>query len=316
MKYLRFILSALILTLSMLVSSVTAQIQVKAEYRPPSQNSRQPVTITDLSKLPADFPAKAVELNNAAVQKSVSGKYQEAFADFESARKQFPTCARISINMAINLGYLKQFPEAIAILKELLNSQPNLQDAHATLGGLLLQNGETENAIASLQKAIELDPNDAFALTDLGNCYSDKKMFKEAIKLFDRAIKINPTIAYAYNNKGSALVGLGNYKDAVAAFQKVISLDKNCSEAFNNLGVVLSAQGKKKEAHEAYREAVRLRPNWGVALYNLALSFLDMGDREQASVQMRALSTVDPQLAIKVQDQLWAKYVVNAAKVN
>jgi len=313
MKYAFLTLAAIILSFS-----AAASISAQGPLKPDPESSllgRQPA-FTSSNNNALGISDTAIDDNNAGVQKALAGDYESAAQHFQAALKQAPNFTRAAVNLGLTYGYLKEYSQAISLLTDLAKSNPDEPDAYAVLGEMQLRTGDTDVAITNLQKALSLNPRDEYALTNLGSCYVDKKQFLEAVKYFDKAIKVNPRSVVPYNNKGTALVNLGRNKEAVGVFQEAMKLDKTKAEVYNNLGVALDAIGKKKEAFQAYLEAVRLRPKWDYAIYNLALSYIEQGNREDAAKQMNTLTALDSELAGKVKEQLYAKYVVNAAKVN
>ncbi len=61
--------------------------------------------------------------------------------------------------------------EAVTVLEELLQVDPNHVLAHLTLARILTQLGQHEPAILHGRKACELEPNDAFNFTALSVTY-------------------------------------------------------------------------------------------------------------------------------------------------
>ena len=314
MKQSLFFVAAVIL-ISSSATLLSAQTPANTHSDSALLGLREPSVITNRSTA-AGVPDEAVDLNNTGVRKAIAGDYEGAVRDLQAALKIAPSFSRASVNLGLAYGYLHQYALAITIVKDLTVSSPDFADGHAVLGELQLKSGSIDEAIANLKRGLSLDAKDHYGLTNLGSCYFEKKMYREAIEAFDEAIKVNARFVVPYNNKGTALVKLGKYKEAVSAFSEAIAIDKNTGEAYNNLGVALDHLGKKKEAHQAYVEAVRLRPTWDYALYNLALSYIEQGNKEEATRQMNALAALDSKLADKVKDQLWARYVVNASKIN
>ena len=62
-----------------------------------------------------------------------------------------------------------------------------------------------------------------------------------------------------------------------------------------------------------FLKAVQLRPDWSYAVFNLAVSFIEKGNREAVYRQLAILDKIDAQLAAKLKENLWRKFVTTAS---
>lgn len=139
---------------------------------------------------------------------------------------------------------LNQITEAISLLDEALNIQPNSAEAHHNRGMALEKIGEFEDALTSYRLAIEHKPDSA----------------------------------ETYNNAGNVLRELGSLNSAIEYFDKAILLKPNYPEAFNNLGWTKYCMREYVRSIECYEKALSLDPNLHSARFNLSLSNLMLGD--------------------------------------
>ncbi|HBL10310.1 MAG TPA: peptidase S1, partial [Cyanobacteria bacterium UBA11162] len=103
---------------------------------------------------------------------------------------------------AINAG---NYNEAEALIRRVIESDPNNARAYNFLGIVLVEQEKLEEAVASFQTAIQLNPNDAIGYYNLGYMLSEQGKLEEAISLYQKAIQLDPNFASAYHNLGNVL---------------------------------------------------------------------------------------------------------------
>jgi len=128
------------------------------------------------------------------------------------------------------------------------------------LGGLLLDQGLTEDAIDSYRTALKLAPGHPQILLQLGNAYSAQGRFDQAASCFQQAAHADPASIAAHYNLGNALRELGRPEQAAASYRTVLKLDARDADTHNNLGNVLREMGQLDQAIACHRDALRLNP--------------------------------------------------------
>jgi tetratricopeptide (TPR) repeat protein len=151
----------------------------------------------------------------------------------DEARQHFEDALRINPDNAsaeVNLGNALSAEgghadEAIALLKNGAEKQPNLPDGQNGLGVALAHAGDLEEATAHLQKAVDLAPQDAGYRYNLGRVLAARSMFAEALPQFSEAARItnlqDPTILQMLAAMQSET---GHYAEAVATAQTALNL--------------------------------------------------------------------------------------------
>ncbi len=96
---------------------------------------------------------------------------------------------------ALNAAKLRRLNEAIGICRDLLVTNPDLPGALGLLGGILGQEGKTDEAIPLLQAALARQPNVGNWHLNLCALYRSKNMLDEALQSGLQAIQHSPETA-------------------------------------------------------------------------------------------------------------------------
>ena len=171
-------------------------------------------------------PHDAVAHNDRGV--ALMGRYQyaEAEAAFVTALALAPDWLDARVNQAIaTLNRQEEGDErlTLAILAEVLDSEPNHLRALYTSGIVQLYLGEAEAAAAMLERAAAGDPADAYASYFLGQALLQQGEHAAAAPLFLRAAELDPYLRSAYWAGAQALRRAGREEEAaelLASYQR------------------------------------------------------------------------------------------------
>ena len=96
------------------------------------------------------------------------------------------------------------------------------------------------------------------------------------------------------------------YAEAQVKFEQALSENANFAEAHNNLGYSLRKQGPQNysSALEHYNRAIQLKPNLGEAYEYRGVLFIKMGRKADAEKDLAILKTLDPKLAIELEQAI------------
>ena len=117
--------------------------------------------------------------------------------------------------------YLPKGKEAALKALEL---DPDLAEAHAALGKILLYSYDWQGAERSFLKAIEVNPKYAKAYMWYADCLGTKGMFDEAIKNYDIALKLDPFDQVTNYMTTANLFHAEKYDEAISQAKKMIEL--------------------------------------------------------------------------------------------
>jgi protein O-GlcNAc transferase len=133
-------------------------------------------------------------------------------------------------------------------------------------GTRALQQGQYAEAIALLEEAYEIDPQDLDVRLNLGGAYIFGKKFKQAITLLEALRDEYPTNPMVWVNLAAAYLGnpiLAQDSDqqrAIAAFQQALALDPNAPNVAYNIGLIYRQRQEYPEALHWFQRAATTNP--------------------------------------------------------
>ena len=163
---------------------------------------------------------------------------------------------------------------------------PDLADAHVTLGEVFSNTGRHSEAEREFRRALELQPKAPQAVAALGDVLVRMGRSADAEKEYLRVIELAPDWQAAYAKIGGFYYNRGDYEQAIRHWQRQAELIPDSPRPYANLGAAYQARGNYEEALKAYDRSIGNQPsssgyaNRGTCEYLLgryddaALSFL------------------------------------------
>jgi predicted O-linked N-acetylglucosamine transferase (SPINDLY family) len=190
-----------------------------------------------------------------------------------------------------------RLPQAEALYRQILLTEPDHPEALHYLGLLAHQVGRNEIAVELISKALTYRPDDVNAHQNLGIALMEQGKLDEAVVSFRRVLTLRPDFTDAHNNLGAILKDQGKLDEAAASFRQALSLKPDFAMAHYNLGNVLMAQGKLDEAVASFRQAVTLKPDYIAVHYNLGQTLTALEKLDEAAASYRRALTLKPDFA-------------------
>lgn len=207
------------------------------------------------------------------------------------------------IAKARDLEKEEKWEEALTVLEEAVEADPQDPEAHLAKGIVLRRLGRLEPAIEAFSKGLQLDPLESelmfrrgiawfrlgqygIALRDFedasGIAYDDPRpelwrgltLMKlerplEAISAYAAAIRRDRTYMVAYLNRGLAYLATDEPGKAELDFDQAIRYEPKDARAWFNRGVAQARQEAYGEAMKSYELSLRIDPNFRAARLNL-----------------------------------------------
>jgi Flp pilus assembly protein TadD len=192
--------------------------------------------------------------------------WREAFFYADQLHRERPKDPEVLVLRGIVYREQGMAAEGEADLREALQRQGDLAEAHAALGLLLDSTGRGVEGEEQHRKAVTLAPGNPGYLNNLGFSLFLRGKHPEAIKAYHQAARLDPTNHRIRTNLGFAYAATGDWPRAAQEFERGAATP---AQAKNNLGFAYERRGDLGTAYGLYLEAVRLDPNCEQARANL-----------------------------------------------
>jgi TolB-like protein/Flp pilus assembly protein TadD len=162
------------------------------------------------------------------------GRFEEALKESGLAQELDPLGIQTAVNMANNLSMLKRHGEAINLLRQTLDLEPNARTAHYTLACAYRRQANYAAALREFEKQRELEPDSDLALGSIGHVLAlngdrvgAKRILAELLDMSERRYISPYSIAVIH-------IGLHNMDEA---FNWIEKLYEECNDWLVWLGV-------------------------------------------------------------------------------
>jgi protein O-GlcNAc transferase len=231
-----------------------------------------------LALTPEDLPAN----QNYALLLMDAGKFSEAIAPLQRLRKlndsnpstratliecylkagmreegeqemrEFLTLSTTAAEDKLKLAKLlleDKLPDlAQPVLQRLVAEAPDLTEAHATLGSLLLKLGRYNDALQQYREAVRLAPQSLEYAMHLAECLILDKHYQDALQFLNTLPKFENLMEYRFK-RGIALYGMRQYIPAITLFEELDHKEPNLdliqyylAQSYNEIAELEKAQ--------------------------------------------------------------------------
>ena len=186
--------------------------------------------------------------------------------------------------------------QAVALISQLIKSDPTDAVAYLDRGGVHASIGEVALAISDFSVAINLQSDLVEAWYNRGTTFAQIRRFERAIADFTEAIRLKPDFARAYCNRGLANVQLGRYDDALADYVIAIDRDAKLTYCYFSRGSLYLTLGEYQKAINDLTQALSEKRGDPIALTRRAQAYEALGQKSRALDDFRAALEVSPKL--------------------
>ena len=170
-----------------------------------------------------------------------------------------------------------------------LRLNPDLAEAHASLGLLEENEFHWSPAERELKRALELNASYTSALLWYSLLQLARNRVDESIVLIRRAVQIDPLSAIMVTNLAMRLNVAGNYREGLANALKGIELDPGYNPAYTRVGEAYEALGEREKAAAAYQRGSMVPGPPGSAEAMLIRANVLLGNMSEARSVLRRL---------------------------
>ncbi|HSI88230.1 MAG TPA: tetratricopeptide repeat protein [Pyrinomonadaceae bacterium] len=257
------------------------------------------------------------------------GQHHEAIEAFSKVRSTEQRLSWATYYRAVSLSRIGRRQEAVTVLEDLAQRNPDEFQYHYELGNILTNLSRYEDAAIPLFRAVELQPDSMPANSSLGLALFESARYEEALRYLDKAQALEPAneiVAmfirvtrarssrvpqiddmkrFAAENPTDvevrrSLVEVLSYArraDEAAVYAKQLyELDPRDPELFVRIGVGYSTAGLHDEAKQAFEHSLSISDNPAAHL-NLGALYLKSGEPERAFASFERVIAVKPDAA-------------------
>jgi tetratricopeptide (TPR) repeat protein len=141
-----------------------------------------------------------------------------------------------------------------------LEADPDNYRAHAEVGAMLANQGESDEAFGHFQECVRLAPSFPEGRYNLGLALASKGRMDEAIEQYTEAVRLKPDFVEAHNGLGLALVAARKFSDASLHFAAAVRLRPDDALSHIYLGGALASTGRFDEAVQQFQQVLRIDP--------------------------------------------------------
>jgi adenylate cyclase len=186
-------------------------------------------------------------------------------------------------------------PKAKDAAKKALDLDPNLAEAHASLGLAYLQfKADPVKAESEFKEAIRLNPSYAAARQWYSGALHTQMRFEEALEHAQKAIDLDPMAHVMHLNAASVLSDMGRHEEARDAYARAVELEPDYEGSHGDLAQADMALWNWCGAEETLSRALERNPNNTEALVTQAMLKAVVGKREEALVSARKALAIAP----------------------
>lgn len=205
----------------------------------------------------------SIFLNRAPIERprlSALDAADRDIVDISQLKENFPKKATQNFEKALEEKKKGQNEKAIQLLEEAVQIAPTFYHAHNNLGILYQGAKRYPDAESEYRRARELNQKTAEPLTNLGSLFIEEsdsrkaegeevvgKLLDDALDVLEEAVKIDPRSPVAFYYLGAANYKSSFYEEAEAALTKALDLDSNLNWMRLMLANVYLKQNKLRE---------------------------------------------------------------------
>ncbi len=251
----------------------------------PQQRSVQ----KNVSTVPVAYTDNAYYHFLMAQQDRAEGHLDEAVLQIQKAVELDPSSLYLKKELAGLWSEQKKPKDALVVLEEVIQQDPNDVDALLMMGHAQLALNHTDAAIIAFEKAISKDATREETYHTLGNLYIQKKDYQNAQRVYHQLIEQHPESFVGYFFLGKIYTDLNEPNEAEKAFQKTLMLAPDLEEPRFRLIELYQSQGQTGKTEALFKEILSKNPQSVRAAMGFALLNYHLNRKSEAAAQLEDL---------------------------
>src|SRR5258708_29256025 len=158
---------------------------------------------------------------------------------------------------AVSLHLDGRGDEALVELERAWRGGEKRAEIHSAIGYIHYERKQFDEATASYRRLLELEPDHPNGGFNLALCLQATEQWKEAAQCFEKSLASNPTRKEAYLGLGACQLHLGAARRAQEAYESVLAKEPNLEPAMFGKAVALQLQKDLKGPRGRYRRMLK-----------------------------------------------------------
>ncbi|MGE5717246.1 MAG: TPR end-of-group domain-containing protein, partial [Acidobacteriota bacterium] len=187
-----------------------------------------------------------------------------------------------------SLGFVRRFfdwewSSAEREFRDAVRLSPGYATGHRWYAQLLSGMGRHEEAIAEARRALELDPLSVIIHTAVGDVLFFARRYDDAIDTYRKALALDPDFLAGHSDLARALEYGGRIDEAIRHYERAVALAGNTvTDPSIGLANAFAVSGRRREALDVLEELKTRRERQYVSPWGLASIYARLGDAESA----------------------------------
>jgi TolB-like protein/Flp pilus assembly protein TadD len=182
----------------------------------------------------------------------------------------------------VRFQYERDWPGAESEFKKAIELNSNYPTAHMFFADYLKAMGRFDEAVHEMKIAQDLDPMSLTINTGMGHVLYLSRKYDQAIEQYRKAVELNPGFLPAHLWFGRPYLQKGMYAQAIEEVSKALQLSSESTMAISVMGHVFASAGRRQEALDLLERLKERAKKQYVPSYWIALIYLGLGDVNQA----------------------------------
>jgi tetratricopeptide (TPR) repeat protein len=183
------------------------------------------------------------------------------------------------------LGFVKhydwQWAEAERELRRALELNPSYALGHIWYANFLICRKRLDEAVAEVRKAEELDPLSMVVLTNVGWTLAFTGRLQEAIDHYHKALALDRDYVQAHWRLGDAYARMNRLDDAIREIETTVALTHRSPSSLAWLAQVYGQAGRRREAEALLAELRAVAARRYVSPQGISVLYFTLGDRDR-----------------------------------
>jgi len=225
------------------------------------------------------------------------GDLKKARAHLLEELRDDPGNSDILLDLAELAIAAQDWRSAACKYEQIIELQPDHEEAFFELGKLWLGRGNPEKALLCFERAEELCDSEMI-LCDLdwhiGEAMVRTRRLEEARTRLERAVTLDPQNPAILHLLGDVLLTLERPQDAAKYCRRVLSRDESDAIAHHKLGICLVQMGRSNDAIVHFLRAIEAKPDLSDAMLSAALAYVQLGKWRAARQMLNKVKACSP----------------------